>query len=223
MRLSESQRERRLVLASASPRRQELLVRLGFDPVVRPPAIPEVRGEGEPPVDFTRRLSLEKAAVVAREGGVRGDRTVSPFVVAADTVVLLGDEVLEKPRDAADAREMLQRLSGRWHRVVTSFTVLHSARVNKPTTRTVEAGVQFRALTEREIARYVETGEPLDKAGAYGVQHVGSFLVREVRGSYFTVVGLPVCELVETLLSVGAVTEFPFHEAGGSAGREEAP
>ena len=176
------------------------------------PQIDETREPNEAPVSYTRRLSILKALSVAGMDALQKEESLSPFVIAADTVVVLGDELLEKPADERDAAQMLGRLSGRWHEVITSFTVTHIERPTKATTRTVEAGVQFRALTAREIERYVKSGEPMDKAGGYGIQDLGGFLVREVRGSYFAVVGLPVCELVETLVSVGAISTFPFDD-----------
>jgi septum formation protein len=162
------------------------------------------------PAAYTRRLSELKAREVAASLNRVRNHARSPWVVAADTVVVLDEEVLEKPTDEAEAEAMLARLSGRWHQVISSFTVVRAGDVECARTRTVEAGVRFRVLSEEEIALYVATGEPMDKAGAYGIQGVGSFLVREVRGSYFAVVGLPVCEFVETLVDVGAVRVFPF-------------
>ena len=183
---------------------------LGFDPVLRVAEVDETLRVGEAPEAYTRRLSLEKASQVAEMHGKMSHAEISPFVIGADTVVVLDDDVLEKPVDASHAREMLARLSGRWHTVVTSFTIAHVSGESPPTTRAVEAGVRFKTLTECEISAYVDSGEPMDKAGAYGIQKLGGFLVREVFGSYFTVVGLPVCEVVETLLEMGAITRFPF-------------
>ena len=213
-------RERRLVLASRSPRRKLLLENIGFMPVVFPADIHEVRREGESAVEYTVRMSQEKAAEVTRLIGVRHAsdaperlREVSPWALSADTVVVLDGEVLEKPTDNREACHMLARMSGRWHRVVTSFTVAAIGEVKSQVTRTVDAEVHFKALSEDEIERYVATGEPADKAGSYGIQRVGSFLVKEIRGSYFCVVGLPVCEVVETLIGLGALTRFPFSPA----------
>jgi septum formation protein len=212
MATSEAQ-QRRIILASASPRRQLLLRGLGFRPVVRPADLHERRLAGEDPAGYTRRLSLHKAQAVAADRSLAMDASISPWVVAADTIVVLDGDVLEKPADPVEARAMLARLSGRWHTVHTSFTLLGLAAAAPTWTRTVSADVEMRPLTPTEIARYVATGEPLDKAGAYGVQELGGFLVRQIRGSYFTVVGLPVCELVEALLEAGAVTAYPFDEA----------
>lgn len=205
---------RTLILASASPRRRQLLAGLGFDLIVHPAEIAEVRGLGEDPAEYTRRLSQEKAAAV-RAALSSGDAGPVPWIVAADTIVVLGGEVLEKPRDRDDAVAMLTRLSGAWHEVITSFTVCPAAAPdpNGPPdtlTRTVRTDVRFRDLPAASIAAYVATGDPMDKAGAYGIQEVGAFLVRELRGSYFAVMGLPVCEVVEALQELGAVSTFPF-------------
>ncbi len=197
------------MLGSGSPRRRELLEGLGFEPVVRVASVDERRARAETPAQYTRRLSSEKGNAVrdAFRGQLPPDS--SPWILSADTIVVLDGDVLEKPADPVEAVEMLTRLSDQWHTVVTSFTVL-GIESGVERTVTVEAGVRFRALSADEIRRYVASGEPLDKAGSYGIQRLGGFLVREIRGSYFAVVGLPVCEVVETLLEVGAVERFPF-------------
>jgi septum formation protein len=206
--------ERTLILASASPRRRQLLAGLGFDLVVHPAEIAEVRGPDEDPADYTRRLSQEKAAAV--RAALSTDETGPvPWIVAADTIVVLEEEVLEKPRDRADAVAMLTRLSDAWHVVITSFTVCPASAPDPDgppdtLTRTVRTDVRFRDLPAASIEAYVATGDPMDKAGAYGIQEVGAFLVRELRGSYFAVMGLPVCEVVEALQELGAVSTFPF-------------
>jgi septum formation protein len=219
-------RERKLVLASRSPRRKSLLGNLGFEPVVIPTDILEVREEGEPARDYTIRMSKGKAAEVIRligaQGEIPGDQgtlsEVSPWALSADTVVVLNGEVLEKPIDNADACHMLAKLSDRWHRVVTSFTVVAIEDVDRQVTQTVGSEVLFRALSEDEIVRYVATGEPADKAGSYGIQRLGAFLVKEIKGSYCSVVGLPVCEVVETLIALGALSRFPFSPVGETHG-----
>lgn len=203
-------RERRLILASRSPRRAELLQGVGFFPIVRAEAVDERRRTGEDPVDYTLRLSREKVDATCRMLRGAAPADASPFALGADTVVVLGGAVLEKPRDEAEAAEMLRRLSGQWHTVVTSFTVRSLSDPEQAVSTAVEAGVRFKELTEDEITRYIATREPMDKAGSYGIQRLGGFLVRELRGSYFAVVGLPVCEVVEALVALGAVTRFPF-------------
>jgi septum formation protein len=212
----DQERERRLVLASQSPRRQKLLEQLGFHPVVRPASVPEERATGESPELYTRRLSQWKAASVAdemtRRGGV--STACSPWVLAADTVVVLDETVLEKPQDEVDAQRVLRQLSGLWHTVVTAFTIRSITDPSRSATRVTPAEVLFKTLSDGEIDRYVASGDPMDKAGAYGIQGLGSFLVREIRGSYFTVVGLPICEVVEELLALGAISGFPFPPGG---------
>ncbi|MBN1945615.1 MAG: septum formation protein Maf [Bradymonadales bacterium] len=211
------ERERRIVLASRSPRRRWLLEQLGFHPVVWPAEVPEGWQPGESPADYTRRLSEVKAEAVAVQARDWLRSGISPWVLAADTVVVLDGSVLEKPEGEQDARRMLRLLQGRWHTVFTAFCLYAIERASLRQTRVVKADVLIKELGDREIDRYIASRDPMDKAGAYGIQGLGSFLVREVRGSYFAVVGLPVCEVVETLLAVGALSAFPF--LPGEAGR----
>jgi septum formation protein len=178
----------RLVLASASPRRRELLDMLGVRDLL---VVPALGGEADwpqlSPRDLVMRLALAKAGEVkARFPG--GD----DVIVAADTVVALDRGILGKPRDAEDAVRMLTALSGKAHRVYTGVAVLGGG------TRQCDAeetAVRFRALSEREILRYVESGDPLDKAGAYGIQGLASLFVEEIRGDFYNVMGLPLCRL----------------------------
>lgn len=174
-----------LVLASASPRRRELLEGAGFDVEVRPSSIDETVQPGEEPAAYVARLAREKAAAIRAAS--------DEILIAADTVVVKGGEILGKPRDAADARAMLGRLAGLEHEVLTGYSA------SRGTTRrgtVVRSVVRFRELSDLEIDRYVSTGEPLDKAGAYGIQGYGVCLVESVRGSYTNVVGLPLSEVV---------------------------
>jgi septum formation protein len=152
---------------------------LAFD--VRPADIDETPRSGEAPRDYVLRLAQEKAAAVARPG---------ELVLAADTVVVLGDEILGKPRDEADGRRMLALLSGREHTVFSGLALVEPARAARAAS-VVESRVQMAAMSPEEIAWYVATGEPADKAGAYGVQGLGALFVEEVRGNYTNVVGLP--------------------------------
>lgn len=181
-----------MVLASASPRRLALLRRLGVEPVVRPADIDETPRPGEAPADLVERLALAKAR------SVEGDDDV--LVVAADTVVAVGTRVLGKPRDADDASRMLVELSGRDHHVLTGVAVRRGgqAHAGVGTTR-----VTFRPLDPREIAWYVATGEPDDKAGAYGLQGAGAALVDRIDGSDTNVIGLPLGLLVTLARHVG--------------------
>ena len=186
-----------LVLASASPRRKELLEMLGlsgFD-VIPAPGGEEKPPAGLSPAETVRYIALGKARSVA---AIRPDDTV----IAADTLVFLGDEHLGKPADEEDARRMLRALSGRGHTVYTGIAVI-SGGVEK--TRAVATDVFFRELSEDEIERYVESGEPMDKAGAYGAQGRAAVFIRRIDGDFFNVVGLPLCALSELLDGYGVV------------------
>lgn len=181
----------RLVLASASPRRRELLARLDvpFDIVVSD--VPETPHAGELPEAFARRAAREKAAEV-------GHRYPDALVLAADTVVVLDGVMLGKPRDRADARRMLEFLSGRTHEVLTAVA-LHLSTGHREEEFLVRSAVQFRVLATDEIEAYLDSDEPYDKAGAYAVQGQAQRFVLEVRGSYTNVVGLPLDEVREVL------------------------
>ena len=175
-----------LVLASQSPRRRFLLTGLGLRPAVRPVSIDESPLQGESAFECAERLSITKAQ--AAHCGVHD------LVLAADTLVALGGRILGKPKNAAEALIMLRNLSGKWHEVVTGLALRTSDRV---VSRTVVTRVEFRDLSEDEIAAYVATEEPLDKAGAYGIQGHGGALVRNVQGDYPNVVGLPIQAFTE--------------------------
>lgn len=176
-----------LVLASASPRRRELLSGLGADFIVCPSDADENGMVGDP-ARMARRLACKKAMVVADRDHVRR------IILAADTVVAFRHHILGKPADARDARRMLGMLSGRWHQVHTGICLLD------PLTRRSASGcettrVKFRRLSPELVRRYVATGEPMDKAGAYGIQGRGSLLVERIDGCYFNVMGLPLARL----------------------------
>jgi septum formation protein len=185
----------RLVLASGSPRRAELLPRLGVTPERRPVAVDETPRDGERAPDLVRRLASAKVAAGVRLGRMDGE-----VVLAADTVVAIDDRVLGKPRDRDDAAEMLTALSGRTHQVVTGVAVQRGP-VGAATR--VVTDVTFRPLTADEVAWYLATGEPDDKAGAYGLQGAGAALVSRVDGSDTNVIGLPLAETVTLLREVG--------------------
>lgn len=178
-----------LILASGSPRRRELLAALGHPFTVVVPEVDETPLPGERPRAFAERMAEEKAAAAKGDG----------IVVAADTIVVLEGQILGKPVDAADAREMLRALSGLAHEVVTGVCVKNR---NCATVFSVGTEVVFRTLEEAEIEAYVATGEPMDKAGAYAVQGGAAHMVRAINGSYTNVVGLPICELHEALISL---------------------
>ena len=184
----------KFVLASASPRRRELLSALGLEFEVRPALGEEHPESGLSGGETAKRLSCAKCLEVAAGAGE------DDVVIAADTVVCLDDKILGKPADAADAKRMLRALSGRDHRVFTGVTVCRGDRVLSDFE---ETAVHFRPLTEREIAAYLATGEPMDKAGAYGIQGRASLFVRAIEGDYFNVVGLPLCKLGQMLKELG--------------------
>ncbi|WP_436859062.1 Maf family protein [Citrobacter tructae] len=187
-----------LYLASGSPRRQELLTQLGvsFERVVT--GIEETRGEGESAQQYVSRLAREKALA-----GVAQTPRDLP-VLGADTIVILNGEVLEKPRDAQHAALMLHKLSGQTHQVMTSVALADSQYVLDCL---VVTDVTFRALTDADIADYIASGEPMDKAGAYGIQGRGGCFVRKINGSYHAVVGLPLVETYELLSNFNSLRE----------------
>lgn len=207
-----SSADRRIWLASASPRRRELLERLGFVALVRTSEVEERPSAGETPRDYTRRLARAKG--LATTAVLRAERLGHPeWLIAADTVVTVDGLILEKPRGDAHALEMLEGLSGREHEVLTSFAV---GRVDDRDLRveTVTTRVTFFDLGRADLARYVATGEGRDKAGGYAIQGVGAFLVRVVRGCYSNVVGLPQSQVVAALREVGALPNYPFNLGG---------
>lgn len=195
----------RLVLASGSPRRAELLARLGVAPIVRPTEVDETPRAGESAAALVSRLAAAKARAGARTGA-RADAEAAPsshsseVVLAADTVVVLDGRILGKPRDADEAAVMLRALSGRTHQVVTGVAVV-AGPVSAATRVTTD--VSFRSLSDAEVAWYLATGEPDDKAGGYGLQGAGAVLVERVDGSDTNVIGLPLAETVALLREVG--------------------
>jgi septum formation protein len=182
-----------LVLASKSPRRQQILRDAGIPFVVRAADVAEVRRSGESPVDYVRRLAEDKAFAVPMHPG--------EVVLGADTTVVIDDHLLEKPRDAADALRMLALLSGREHAVITGICLRSETRkiVDTATTR-----VRFVELTEEELETYVASGEPMDKAGAYAIQGLASKFIDRIEGDYFNVVGLPVALVYRLLREMSA-------------------
>jgi len=187
----------RLVLASASPRRAEILKLLGIDFDWLPGDIDETFLEGETPREHVLRLSEGKAALAARG---RPDA----WILGADTIVVVAGEVLGKPGSPAEAAAMLEKLSGREHEVLTGFAIIRQdlgIRVRE----VVRSTVLFREISGDEMVWYTGTSEPYDKAGAYAVQGMGACFVREIRGSFSNVVGLPLCEVFEALKRVNAI------------------
>ncbi len=184
-----------LVLASASPRRQELLRSAGIAFEVQPADIAEVPVPGEGAKDCAERLGREKALAVARQ-------RPQDVVLGADTVVVVDKEILGKPRDAADARRMLRLLSGRDHEVITGVCLVAGGQWSVGSETTL---VSVNELTDREIADYILTGEPVDKAGAYAIQGIASRWIPRIEGDYSTVVGLPVALVWRMLREAAAV------------------
>lgn len=185
----------KFILASASPRRRELLASIGLDFDVLPSHVPEVHAEGEAPEEYVARLSRDKAHALASEHPSR-------WVIAADTTVLLDDQLLEKPADHADAMRMLAMIAGRTHIVYTGVTLENVERDYRDT-RVAESEVRMLPLSDAEIEWYIATGEPLDKAGAYAVQGIGSMFIDSIHGSYTNVVGLPLATLFQMLRRAG--------------------
>ena len=185
------------ILASASPRRVELLKDLGLTFAVMPSGADETYRPGETPATHVRRISRAKAMAVAVDHP-------TAWVLGADTIVVIDGEVLGKPQDREDARRMLRRLSGRAHYVYTGFTVVRKS-VSVLCRKTVRSTVFFRPIEEDELQWYIHTDEPYDKAGAYAVQEKGGLFARSIRGSYSNVIGLPVSEVFEVLRKIGAV------------------
>ena len=183
-----------MILASQSPRRRELLGQMGFSFTVRPAKGEELPHPDLTPAQLVEELARQKALEVSAEA------EADDVVVAADTVVAIDGKVLGKPHDKVHAAQMLSALSGREHTVYTGVAV------KRGETLLVEheaTQVRFRPLTEREIDLYIQTGEPMDKAGSYGIQGYGALLVEGIRGDYFNVVGLPICRLGRMLAQVG--------------------
>jgi septum formation protein len=201
-------KDRRLILASASPRRREMLELFGLNFEVMPVEVDEKVLAGEDAGAFVRRISRSKAKAAAQ-------KAKEGFVLAADTVVVIDGRILGKPRDAAEAREMLELLSGRTHQVFTGFCLFEvpgGARFEDVAC----TDVTIRKLTSDEIAGYISSGEPFDKAGGYAIQGLGAFMVRSISGSYANVVGLPLCEVLEAAGRAGVI-DLPGHVASQPA------
>jgi septum formation protein len=195
-----------LLLGSASPRRRDILAGLGLPIAVLPADVVEDVLPGEPPLSYLERVVSDKlAAVAARAAGL----TFSAILVA-DTSVVIGERILGKPRDVAEAEQLLSALVGRTHVVYTRYAVATAAKAATPIcARTVASQVTMRAASPDEVRRYAATGEGLDKAGAYAVQGIGTFLIERIDGSYSNVVGLPACEVVSDLVQNGLLAQFP--------------
>src|SRR5512140_3837023 len=185
-----------VVLASSSPRRRDLLSLIGLEHQVRPADVDETVRAGEAPRDYADRLACEKALRIAAPDAI---------TIGCDTIVVVDGQVLGKPIDEEDAARMLRVLSGRSHLVMTAVAVVHDGRV---VCDVVSVDVTFRVLRDAEIEDYIRTGEPMAKAGAYGIQGFGATIVDRVDGDYFAVMGLPLNRLVRLIESLGFVYRF---------------
>ena len=188
----------RVILASQSPRRRELLTLVGITHDVQPADIDETPWPDEAPIPHTERLATAKAQVIA-------SRNPDALVIAADTIVVIDGAILGKPTDEAGARAMLRRLSGRTHEVCTAMAVAIGEQVRS---EVVRVQVRFRTLDDDSIARYVKTGEPMDKAGAYGIQGYGATIVEHIEGDYFAVMGLSLVTVVRRAGQMGVSYDF---------------
>ncbi|HNT44400.1 MAG TPA: Maf family protein [Syntrophorhabdaceae bacterium] len=187
-----------IILASESTRRVDILRTLGIPFSIIPPDIDETRKLEETPREYALRLSYEKAHKVGRH-------FPDKWVIGADTIVVYKNRILGKPVNENEAFKTLQLLKGKWHKVITGFCVLN---VDREITchDAVETRVFMKDLVDEEIMNYIRTSEPLDKAGSYAVQGKGGYMVKEIKGSYSNVVGLPICEVAEVLLSLGILS-----------------
>ncbi len=184
-----------IILASASPRRKELLEKIGLKFEVEPSNYEEnMRSELEPH-ELAKKVSLEKAKAVA-------SKHKNAIVIAADTFIVFQGRMLGKPKTEVEAKEMLKTINGKSHSVITGFTIIDTEK-NKALSRAVETKVYIRELTLKEIDAYVKSKEPLDKAGAYAIQGLGSVIVEKIEGDYFNVIGLPLSALTESLKEFG--------------------
>ena len=193
-----------IILASRSPRRRYLLKQAGVHFVVMPATFDESTAPVLSPCDTVQLLAKEKAMEIAGQNP-------DSWVIGADTIVVIDGQILGKPASASSAREMLIRLSGRTHQVLTAFSLVHMSQ-NRVIHQVVSTDVLFKPLSNAEIDWYIRTGEPFDKAGSYGLQGIGAFMVQAVYGSYTNVIGLPVCELMNALFRENIIA-FQDHPA----------
>ena len=184
-----------IILASASPRRKELLEKLGLEFEVEPSNYVEDMRSRQKPHELARSISLAKALAVA-------SKHRDAIVIAADTFVVLGGQILGKPHTESEARRMLEAINGKPHSVITGFSIIDVGK-SKKLSRSVETKTYIRKLTSAEIEAYVNSKEPLDKAGAYAIQGLGAVIVERIEGDYFNVMGLPLSALTEALKEFG--------------------
>jgi septum formation protein len=212
-----------LILASASPRRKQLLEGLGFTVKAVPSSVEEIRLDEESPVEFVKRISRDKVLAVARRTQAASLLEGTPpsvnapkvgkdeprWVIGADTVVVIDGVIFTKPTDNHHAYEMLSQLAGRPHEVITGFCIFDILK-NKEGLQAVHTRVHFKPLSKREVEKYVAFGEGTDKAGGYAIQGVGAYMVERIEGSYTNVVGLPLCQVIEMMEEMGAKDILPF-------------
>jgi len=189
-----------LILASNSPRRKRLLKQIGLPFRALPSRVEESQVSGEPPLEAL--LLAEKKARAVRA------RTPNSWILGADTMVVIDEKILGKPRDHEESYAMLSLLSGKEHKVITGFCLLDPS-ANVAQAEAVTTYVKMKHLSKKEINAYVATGEPFGKAGSYAIQGIGAFMVESISGSYTNVVGLPLCALITSLLAAGALKNFP--------------
>jgi septum formation protein len=186
-----------LILASASPRRQDMLRSVGLKFKIIPAHVNENCLAGESPRQHVKRLASDKAMVIAK-------KYPEAWVLGADTIVVIDGIILGKPENKIQARKMLRKLSGREHKVFTGFTIAHvAAEIYR--TKVIQSAVQFKTISPQEMEWYAASDEPYDKAGGYAVQGQGAYFIRSIRGSYTNVIGLPLCEVLEELKSFGTI------------------
>lgn len=190
--------ENAIVLASESTRRIDILRTLGISFSIIPPDVDESKRKDETVREYVYRVAHDKASKV-------GKLFPEKWVIAADTVVVSKGRVLGKPKNERQAVEMLKRLRGRWHKVMTGYCIMNISR-GVTYQDVAETKVFIKDLTDEEIRRYIKTSEPFDKAGSYAVQGKGGYMVKEIKGSYANVVGLPICEITEMLLTLGVLS-----------------
>jgi len=191
-----------IILASGSPRRKEMLENLGIEITIIPSRADETELPGETPEEHVIRLSIDKAKEVSERQDVAGR-----WFIGSDTIVLQDGMILGKPANPAEATEMLRALSGKSHRVLSGYAIIDREK-KEIVADVVSTEVRFRKLTETEIAGYIATGEPMDKAGSYAIQGMGGVFVESINGSYNNVVGMPLCQVVQVLERMGAVKLF---------------
>jgi len=201
----------RLVLASSSPRRKQLLTQVGIPFESVESGIQERIHQGLSPVKLACEIAVRKAQCVQQSHQQR-------WILGADTIVVLNKRVFGKPSGAQECRSMLFALQGRNHRVITGFSII-DASGRAVHAEAVTTRVKMKKMSEQEIEDYIKTGEPFGKAGGYAIQEIGSFMIEGITGSYTNVVGLPVCKVVASLVACGALRRFPIREAVGSRQR----